>query len=78
MANLTTDPVTIAEHLLGLVQSIAKPSVDPLVVWNTKIEIQNVCDTLLARILGPLEQTILMAGTSTTYFHLSIQNDVSD
>ena len=78
MAHLTKDPVTIAEHLLGLVQSIAKPTVDPLVVWNTKIEIQKVCDTLLARILGPLEQTILMAGTPTTYVHLSSQNDVSN
>jgi hypothetical protein len=60
--------VVIAERLLKLVQSISEPNVDPLVGWNTKIEIQNVCDSLLANILGPLEQTILIAGTSLRLF----------
>jgi hypothetical protein len=78
MPHLSKDPVAIAEHLLGLVQSIAKPSVDPLIAWNTKIEIQNVCDTLLTGILGPLEQTILMAGASTAYVHISSQNDITN
>jgi hypothetical protein len=62
------DSVVIAERLLKLVQSISEPNVDPLVGWNTKIEIQNVCDSLLANILGPLEQTILIAGTSLRLF----------
>lgn len=63
MLNNVKDPVAIAERLLKLVQSISEPNVDPLAVWNTKIEIQNVCDLLSARILGPLEYTVLIAGT---------------
>jgi hypothetical protein len=56
--------VAIAEQLLELVKSISKPDANPLVVWNTKIKIQNVCDSLLANVLGPLEHAIVMAGAS--------------
>ena len=65
------DSVVIAEQLLQLVKSISGPKVDSFTVWNTKIEIQNVCDSLLAKTLGPLEQTVLIAGTwSENYPHL--------
>jgi hypothetical protein len=65
------DSVAIAEQLLKLVRSISEPNVDPLVVWNTNIEIQKVCDLLLARTLGPLEHTIIIAGTwIVDYSHL--------
>jgi hypothetical protein len=57
------DPVAIAEQLLKLVKSISEPNVDSLKVWNTKVEIQDVCDKLLAKTLGPLEHTVLLAGT---------------
>jgi hypothetical protein len=59
------DAGAIAEELVKLVKSISEPQGDSLKVWNTKIEIQNVCDSLLAKVLGPLEHTVLVAGTST-------------
>jgi hypothetical protein len=59
------NPVAIAEQLLELVKSISEPQVDPLKVYNTKIEIQNACDSLLIKLLGPLEYTVLVAGAST-------------
>lgn len=59
------NPVAIAEQLLELVKSISEPQVDPLKVYNTKIDIQNACDSLLIKLLGPLEYTVLVAGTST-------------
>jgi hypothetical protein len=70
------DPVAIAEQLLKLVKSISEPQVDSLKVWNTKIEIQNACDSLVAKVLGPLEHTILVAGTSTVIYLLFTNNNV--
>jgi len=64
------DPVAIAEQLLQLVKSISESQADSLKVWNTKIEIQNACDSLLAKVLGPLEHTVLVAGTSTAIYSL--------
>jgi hypothetical protein len=64
------NPVAIAEQLLELVKSISEPQVDPLKVYNTKIEIQNACDSLLIKLLGPLEYTVLVAGASTCNYCL--------
>jgi len=64
------DPIAIAEDLVKLVKSISEPQVDSLKIWNTKIAIQNACDSLLAKILGPLEHTVLVAGTSTAIYSL--------
>jgi len=66
--SVTEHSVTIAEQLLELVKSISKPDADPLMVWNTKVKIQNVCDSLLANVLGPLEHAIVMAGALITAF----------
>jgi hypothetical protein len=63
MSSNTEQSVIIAEQLLELVKSISKPSIDPIIAWNTKIEIQNACDSLLVKILGPLEHTAIVAGT---------------
>jgi hypothetical protein len=75
MSCSTTIPagaIPLAEQLLELVKSIAEPhpgsanengcDVDPLLAWNTKIKIQNICDKLLAKTMGPLEYTVLLAG----------------
>jgi hypothetical protein len=65
------DPVAVAEKLVKLVKSISEAQVDSLKIWNTKVEIQNACDSLLAKVLGPLEHTVLIAGTSTAIYLLS-------
>jgi hypothetical protein len=62
--------IPLTEQLLGLVKSIAEShpgnakglEVDPLLVWNTKIKIQKLCDRLLVKTMGPLEYTVLLAG----------------
>jgi hypothetical protein len=62
---LTSDVVALAKQLLQLVKSIAvdntgsDPDVDPFVVYNTKIKIQDVSDRLLAKTMGPLEYAVL-------------------
>jgi len=70
------DPVAIAEELVKLVKSISEPQVDLLKIWNTKIEIQNTCDSLLAEVLGPLELTVLVAGMSNAIYSLFTNNDL--
>jgi hypothetical protein len=70
------DPVAIAEQLLQLVKTISESPADSLKVWNTKIEIQNACDSLLAKVLGPLEHTVLVAGTSTAIYSLFTSNNM--
>ena len=68
---IPADTVTLAQQLLELVKSIAPPDAhgvekhadaDPLLAWNANIQIQNICDRLLAKTMGPLEYTVLLAG----------------
>jgi hypothetical protein len=62
MSKNPMDSIVIAEKLLNLVKSISAENVDQLTVWNTKTEIQNACDLLLANVMGRLEYTVLIAG----------------
>lgn len=62
MSNVANNTLPLAEKLLELVKSTSVSNADPLTVWQTKIEIQNTCDLLLARTIGPLEYTILIGG----------------
>ncbi|RDB19401.1 O-methyltransferase SfmM3 [Hypsizygus marmoreus] len=65
----TPTPVYIAEEILRLTQSaFAPPStdpagahVDPLALYDAKIRMQDLCDTLLQSVLGRLEYTVLLA-----------------
>lgn len=65
-----SDAVALAEHLLELVKSVAQApgttsngtDEQNLTTWNTKIQIQNVCDQLLLKTMGPAECTVLLAG----------------
>jgi hypothetical protein len=60
---LESPSVALAEKLLTLVKSVASSS-ETFKTWDEKIQIQNICDRLLAQIMGPLEFTALLAGTS--------------
>ena len=53
--------IALAEKLLALVKSVADAP-DTFKTWDEKIQIQNVCDKLLAQVMGPLEFTALLAG----------------
>lgn len=62
MGDNPKDSIAIAERLLELVKVVSATNVDPQTAWNTKTEIQNVCDLLLTNVMGRLEYTVLMAG----------------
>lgn len=71
---IPADTVSLAQQLLELVKFVAAPDqhgveesqkradVD-LLVGNAKTQIQNICNRLLVKTMGPLGYTLLLAGT---------------
>ncbi|KAF8516485.1 S-adenosyl-L-methionine-dependent methyltransferase [Gautieria morchelliformis] len=62
-SSVSPDGIIQAQQLLQLVTSISDPTsgLDPLSVWNAKIQIQHICGKIMQSTMGPLEYTVLLA-----------------
>jgi hypothetical protein len=72
-------PVSIAEEILQLAKSAFSenhsttstgPGTDGLLHYNAKIQMQDLCTSLLQKVLGRQEYTVLLAGEYRSVIYL--------